>query len=161
MSKNVTIGGQNIAFPTSGEPENWAKPVSDFAEAVAETLSQFAGPYDVPPNNLIIDAYNPGTNIDLPALNFPPSAVRSAFIRYTVFRETSLETAYEVGTIDIVYNPNGPVNNKWEYAREFVGDGKVTITILDSGQVQFTTDTMSGINHTGKFSYLAQAVTQT
>ena len=161
MSKTVVVGGNEISFPTSGEQENWAQPVSDFAEATAEVLSQFANAYDVPPNDLIIDAYNPGVDIELPGLNFPPSAVRSAFIRYAVFRQTNTTTVYETGNITIVYNPNGPVNNKWEYSRDFIGDGQIDFTIDDSGQITFTTTAIGGISHSGKVSYLAQAVIQT
>lgn len=154
----IVISGQIIEFPDSAQSPNWAPPVIEFAQAVEGVLEAVAGPFDVPPNTLVIDSYNPGTNIDLPALVFPATDVRSAFIRYAVFRTTSSTTVYETGNIIVVYNPAGSIGQKWEISRDAVGDGQITFNITDTGQVQFTTATLGGINHTGLITYTAQAL---
>ena len=156
----VTIGSTIINFPNSGTSPNWAPAVIDFAVAVENALAGVVGPFDVSPQTLIIDTYNPGTNINIPNLSFSTTVVRGAFIRYTVFRSTSMTSAYEIGELKIVYNPSGPVNNKWEVGRQYVGDGSITFNVTDTGQVQFTTTTLSGINHTGQLSYSAVALLQ-
>lgn len=157
----ITIGSTIIDFPNSGTSPNWASAVDAFAVAVEGALSGLVGPFDVPPQVLVIDSYNPGTNINIPSLSFSTSVVRGAFIRYTVYRSTSLTNAYEIGELRIVYNPTGPTNNKWEVGRQFVGDGEITFTVTDVGQVQFTTTALSGINHTGQLTFTAQALLQT
>lgn len=60
----------------------------------------------------------------------------------------------------VVYNPNNPVNNKWEIIREYAGDGKITFSITDVGQVQFSTTTLAGTGHVGKIGFAAQTLNQ-
>lgn len=156
----ITIGSTVINFPDSGNSPNWAQPIIDFATAVQNTLSGLAGAADVFPQTFVIDNFNPGTAVDIPNLTFSTTIVRSAFIRYDVFRTTSSITAYEAGTIIMVYNPNGPTGNKWEYDRSYVGNGQISFTITDTGQVQLNTVALAGINHTGVITYAAQALLQ-
>lgn len=80
----ITIQNTVIDFPDSAQSPNWSEPVIAFAEAVELALASVVGPYDVPSQVLNIDAYNPGTDIEITALNFPSSEVRSAFIRYAL-----------------------------------------------------------------------------
>lgn len=160
MAVTVTIQGTPIEFPSSGESPNWAPAVIEFAQAVEAALSGVAGTFDVAPQILVIDAQNPGTNVNATGLSFPVSNVRGAEISYSVYRTTSTDTAYEFGTLKIIYNANGATNQKWEISRDYVGDGKITFTITDIGQVQFTTATMAGTGHSGKLSYAAKALLQ-
>lgn len=155
---NITIGGTVIQFPDSGTSPNWAEPVINFAEAVQNVLSGVFGPFDVSTQSFSLDSFNPASNINIPNLVFSTNSVRGAFIKYVIFRTTSINTAYEIGQLNIVYNPNGPSGNKWEVGRQTIGDGQVTFTVTDSGQVQISTLAMAGVNHTGKITYLAQAL---
>lgn len=158
----ISIQNTIIDFPESAQSPNWSESLIQFATAVELALASVVGPYDVPSQILNIDAYNPGTNVEITALNFPSSEVRAAFIRYAVYRETSVTSTYEAGTLDIAYNPNGPVNNKWEIVRESGagGDGQIEFIISDVGQMYFTTTTLSGINHVGNLTFVAQSVLQ-
>lgn len=164
MSIPIVIQGTPINFPESATSPQWAEAVDQFAKAVENALNSFVGPFDVAPQALIIDAYNPGTNINIAALSFPTSQVRSAFIRYSVFRTTSLEIAGETGELTIFYNPNGPTNNKWEVGQRVVsgiiGGGRISFNVTDTGQVQFSTTSMSGSNHVGKLTFVAQSILQ-
>lgn len=96
----------------------------------------------------------------MPNLNFPTSTVRSAFIRYALFRSTDSTSAYEAGQITVVYNPNGSIGSKWELVRNSDGNGFIDFNIIDTGQVQFSTTALAGINHAGKISYTAVALLQ-
>lgn len=156
----INIQGTVINFPDSAASPQWAEAIDQFAVAVEGALSSVVGAFDVSAQALIIDPYNPGTDIDIVALSFPISSVRSAFIRYAVFRSTTLTQAYESGELLIVYNPNGPINNKWEIAQRLVGDGKITFSITDAGQVRFSTTALSGSNHSGKLTFVAQSILQ-
>lgn len=157
---DINIQGTIISFPDSAASPNWAEAIDQFAQAVEAALSSVVGAFDVAPQALIIDPYNPGTNVDIVSLSFPVSTVRSAFIRYAVFRDTSTDQSYESGELLVVYNPNGPVNNKWEIAQRLVGDGKITFSITDAGQVRFSTTALPGSNHAGKLTFVAQSILQ-
>lgn len=156
----ITIQGTPITFPVSGSSPQWAEAVDQFARAVEGALNSVVGAFDVAPQALIIDAYNPGTNIPIAALSFPTASVRSAFIRYAVFRATNTTSVYESGELEIVYNPNGPTNNKWEVAQRLVGDGQITFSVTDTGQVEFSTLAIAGSSHTGKLTFVAQSILQ-
>ena len=160
MSEIITIQGTVINVPTPGTSPQWGEAMDQFMKAVEGALNSVVGAFDVAPQALIIDAYNPGTNINIAALSFPTASVRSAFIRYAVFRATNSTSVYESGELEIVYNPNGPVNNKWEIAQKLVGDGQIRFNVTDTGQVQFSTIAIAGGSHTGKLTFVAQSILQ-
>lgn len=161
MAITINIGGTTIEYPSSSASPNWSQALIDFAQAVEGALEITVGPYDVSPQILIIDIYNPGTSVVLPSFAFPISEVRGVTATYAVFRETTLETVVEVGSLDAVYNANGPVGNKWSMSRERTGDAKISFYMTDTGQIEFsTTATLSGTGHTGRISYQARAILQ-
>lgn len=157
MSVQIIIQGTPIAFPTSADSPDWAPAITQFAEAVALALEEVVGTFDVPPQVLNIDAQNPGTNVNLTNLVFPTTDVRGAFIQYTIYRQTSLAAAAEVGTLQVIYNT---MSGTWELSREYTGDGQATFNITGTGQIQISTILMAGINHTGRVTYLAKALSE-
>lgn len=158
MSVTITISGTPISFPTSGTSPDWAPALVQFAQLVEEALSGVAGSFDVPPQSFTIDAYNPGTDIDITSLSFPVSDVRAATIPYAVYRSTDSTTVTEGGELFILYNPTYPVNNKWSIAQRKTDDASIVFTITDSGQVQFTTSTLAGSNHTGIITFSGRSI---
>jgi hypothetical protein len=160
MAIEIQIQGTVIEFPESAAEPNWAPAIIEFAQAVEAALNQVTGAFDVAPQVQIIDAYNPGVAIDMPNFAFPVSDVRAVDIIYSVFRSTTDETVAEMGSIQMVYNPDGPVSQKWETSRESTGDAKISFAVTDLGQVTFTTQTMTGTNHVGRLTYQAKALLQ-
>lgn len=160
MAITLTISGTTIEFPSSGASADWSPAVIQFAQAVEGALASVVGAFDVPPQIQIIDSYNPGVSVDMPSFSFPTSDVRAAQLIYSVYRTTTTETAYETGTLEIVYSPNNPSTQQWETSRSYTGDGKISFYVTDAGQVQFTTETMGGSNHSGTISYTAKALLQ-
>ena len=155
----IIISGTVIEFPDSSESPDWSQSVIQFAQSVETALSGVAGAFDVSPQVFNIDAQNPtSTNIAIPNLTFSTTSVRSANIRISVYRNTSSASAAEFSDIDIVYNTNNSIGQKWEISREITGDGKILFNITDTGQVQFTTTTLAGTGHTGILSYSAKAL---
>lgn len=154
----ITIGGTPIQFPDSGSSPNWSPAVIQFAEAVENVLTGVFGPFDVAPQSFALDLFNPATGVNIPHLTFTVQAVQAVFIKYTVNRTTDVTTAYEVGEIKMVYNPNGPSGSKWEVGRQYNGNGLVTFTVLDIGQVQINTQLLTGSNHRGTIVYSASAL---
>lgn len=83
----ITIKGTPINIPNSGSAPNWAPAIVEAFQAIADAVNTFSGSFDVAPQTQAIDAFNPGTDIDIDNLVFPPSEVRSATIYYTVYRK--------------------------------------------------------------------------
>jgi hypothetical protein len=126
-----------------------------FADAVADAVNSFTGAFDVAPQAINIDANNPSSNVDIDALLFPPSEVQAVSIFYSVFRETDTENASEAGNLEATYNPDA---GTWELTRTGTGDGKISFDITNLGQIRFTTEAITGSNHTGYISFRALAV---
>jgi hypothetical protein len=158
----LTINGTVIDFPDSSASPNWAPAIIAFAEAVEGALALSGGTYDVTPQSFTIDSYNAASNIDIPALAFPTSAVRSAFIRYSVYRSTDSNSAYEAGDMIIVYNANNSSGHKWALSQgNITGSGaQITFNVTDAGQIQFSTTSISGSNHVGKIGFEARSLEQ-
>lgn len=158
----LTINGTIIEFPNSAQSPNWAPAVIQFAQAVEGALAIAIGTYDVAPQAFTIDPYNPGTDIDIPNLSFPVNDVRAVFIRYSVYRTTDSNTAYEAGDIIAMYNPNNPVNSKWALSRgnRTGGDGQISFSVTDNGQFRFSTTALAGSNHAGKLVFDARSLEQ-
>ena len=156
----IVIAGTPIDFPDTASSPDWSEAVIQFATAVESALSSVVGSFDVAPQSFVLDSYNPGSNIDVPNLSFSTASVRAAFIRYSVYRNTSSTTVTESGDMIIVYNPTNPVSNKWEVIQQRVGDASISFTITDTGQMQLTTSTLAGLSHSGKLVYSAQALAQ-
>lgn len=158
----ITIQGQVIDFPDTAESPDWSEAVIEFAEATEEALAGVAGAFDVPPQVMNIDAYNPTvSNVDITNLSFSTTSVRAAVINIAVSRQTNSTKISEFSILNIVYNADNSVGQKWEITREYTGNGSISFNITDTGQVQFTTTTVSGSSHTGILSYSAKALLNT
>lgn len=160
MSQDITIGGNVISFPSSGEPADWSQPIIDFATDVQNALSGVVGPSDISPQSYDISTFNGVSNQNIPALTFSTSTVRSAVIQYAVYRTTNTSNAVESGMLTIYFNTNNGTGQKWEMVREYQGDGLTTFSISDAGQVQFSNTTLSGSSHSGKLSFSAKCLLQ-
>lgn len=165
MSFTITIQGKVITMPSSGSAPNWAPAMIEFAKAVEAALQGVAGNFDVAPTVVNFDGavFNSASNVDLTALQFPPSEVRAVEILYASFRETDAETAYESGTLYAIYSDNNAPGSKWEFSREATGFGKLNFNILDTGQVQMSTTALAGTasTHTMTLTLTAKALLQT
>ena len=164
MAVPIIIKGTRINLPSSGASPLWSPAIIEAFQALADAVNTFAGSFDVPPQTQSIDIYNPGANIDIDNLVFPVSEVRSATIYYSVARKTNdsgppdgVEVS-ESGTLEINYNNSRTSGNKWEVIREGSSESTVEFIVTDLGQVQFTTEALAGIDHTGTISYRALAI---
>lgn len=115
----IIIKGTKIQIPNSGSSPNWSPAIIEAFQALADAVNTFAGSFDVPPQTQSIDAFNPGTDIDIDNLVFPPSEVRSATVFYTIYRKTNdsgppdgVELT-EAGTLEIAYNNSRLTGQKW------------------------------------------------
>lgn len=156
----IQIQGTVIEFPNSAASPNWAPALVQFAEAVELALSGVVGEFDVSPQAFDLSAFNPGTDIDIPNLNFPTSQVRSSFISYAIFRSTDDVSVAETGDVAVLYNPANPTGNKWEISPIVLGDASITLSMTDVGQVQISLASISGANYSGIMTYSAKSLKQ-
>jgi len=160
MAVVITIQGTPINFPSSGASPNWAPAVIQFAEAVEAALQGVVGNFDIVPQTFNITAVPNAVATNIPNLAFSIAEVRGAFIRYSVFRETTSANASETGEFRISYNPNNSPGSQWESNRISTGNASIDLTITDTGQVQITLTALGGSNHVGQFNFTAQALEQ-
>jgi hypothetical protein len=158
MAIDITIQNKVISFPESSASPNWAPAIIEFAKATADALNTVVGGYDIAPQTFALDSYNPGSNIDLPNLEFPVTSVRSFTVNYAVHRTTDSEEVSEGGTVTAVYNASNPTGFKFDLSYVKAGEALIVLNITDTGTVQITTSTLSGINHEGIITYRATAV---
>jgi len=178
MSVQIIVNNTVIDFPSSAQSPNWAPALVEFAQVVEASLSGIVGPYDVAPQ--VMDIANDGAEhtVQTPAasLSFPTATVRSATIRYSVYRtNTANQTHAEAGMMTVVYNTK---NLSWEMERDFTGNGTgglditpvggagattsgITFRIDSTGQIYYTAATLSSPGYVGKLSFAAQALLQT
>lgn len=160
MSIQINIQGTLIDFPSSGQSPNWAPAIIEFAQAVEQALSSVVGPYDVPPQ--VIDIQNGVSNSDILALSFATSVVRSFQIRYSIYRESSVpsELEAEAGGMLAVYD-----GSSWELQRDYVSNKNtspsVTFAISATGQISYSSISLTSLGYSGKLSFAAQALQQT
>jgi hypothetical protein len=162
MSVRIEIQGTVIQFPSSGNPQNWAPALVEFAQLVESAISVAVGAFDIPSQTFNIDVYDIG-GTDIPNLIFDNTQVRSASVIISCYRtyDSPSTIKAETATIDIVYNPANPSTEKWEIAVERVGNSSITYSISDDGQFSFSCAELgTGGTHTGVLSYSAKALTQ-
>jgi len=165
MSTVITISGTPILFPSSGEDPNWAPAIIQFAQLTAKALNTVVGTFDVPQQAQDISGAgnNPTSSpVDISALNFPTSQVRSVFVKYAIYRTALAPTVAlaETGNLIAVYNPNNSTGFKWEVSRDGDGNSLVSFSVTDTGQFQYTTQQIGTTNHIGKIVFSAVALLQ-
>jgi hypothetical protein len=158
MAVNIVIAGTTIAFPSTSASPNWAPAVVMFAQVVAEALSSVVGSFDVVPQQFILDSVPNGADTAITNLSFSTTEVRSALINYAIYRNTDSVTVSESGILQIVYNEDESVGQKWQMLRESDSDAQVEFVIDDTGQVFINTEVLAGSDYNGFISYSAKAL---
>lgn len=151
----ITINGTPIDIPASGSSPNWSEGIIQALQAIESALGAVVGDFDVPAQTFTIDAYNPGTDIEIEALSFPTDAVRAVYIRYMVHRITDSTEVNEQGTLQALYNTT---DNTWDFSRDYSGDANISFAITTDGQVTFSTEEIAGDSHTGFITFVAQTL---
>lgn len=152
------VAGTPYDFPATSQSPNWAPGIVDWAGGVTDALSSLVGPFDVIPQQFILDTVPNAVDTAITNLSFSTTEVRSALITYALYRNTSTTTVSEAGTLTIVYNPSNGVGLKWEMLRESDSDAQVVFSVDDDGQVFINTTALGGINYNGFISYSAKAL---
>lgn len=157
----ITIQGITVNFPTSGSSPNWSSAVIQAIELIAEALTISSGPFDIPPQNFVMTS-NVNTNVPIPNLEFPVSAVQGSIVFYGVQRSTSSTQVSQSGILILNYDPTQSPGNLWqitdEYSSAHSSGADITFNVTDVGQLQFSTTSIAGTGHQGTVNFRALAV---
>lgn len=95
---------------------------------------------------------NQASPLDIGGLLFSSADVRTAELYCEIYRKTDSNERVFRGKFAITYKTN---TSAWDISQvEGVGDDPgVTLSILSTGQIQYTTDSMSGSNYTGYIEF--------
>lgn len=156
MSKTLTINNKEFEYPEVGQEPGWGEDATAWAEEVTEVLNAIAGPDDILETTFTINN-NISTPANIAGLLFNTATVRSAVIEYNIYRTTNTNEVAENGTISVVYKS---VVDTWDLSQVTNGDAGVYFTITNSGQVQYESTNITGLNYDGVISFEARAILQ-
>ena len=160
MSTCLTIGSCTFKFPESGDCAGYGEEVHCWAVAITNKVGAFTGPCDIPLTTVCVTDgqctwANVGSGSSL--LKFSNAATRSFNLYYFVYR-VACSTVSEAGVLTGIYNGSCC----WRISRELTGCAGICFQITGTGQIQYKTTDLTGVQTTGqiKFSTLTRTLSQ-
>src|ERR1700722_5742450 len=150
----VIFNGVTVNLPISGTAPNWSSAIIQAFQLIAQALDISAGPYDIPPQNYVMTS-NVNTNVPIPNLSFPVTAVTGAVIFYGVNRSSSGVGGVQLsqsGILIINFTPGLSPGTLWQITDEWAGitgGAQITFSVSDVGQLQFSTTAITGTTPEG------------
>lgn len=157
----LIVNNTTFNYPGPGEDPGWGEDATAWAQAVTQVLNSLLGPGD-----LLETTFNVGNDVsveeDVVGLTFDTAIVRAAIIEYTVYRvsDGSPSGNAEFGTIVMVYDNSASAGNKWIMVQDSSGDAGINLSVLDSGQIQYTSSDIGTTNYTGIMKFKARTLSQ-
>lgn len=93
---------------------------------------------------------NVATPTSIAGMALDSTYTRAAHIKYSVLRTTTTGEAVETGTIRAVYRPAAGL---WLMDNTGIGGSGVTFSITAAGQVQYTSDDLTGASYAGNIKW--------
>lgn len=156
MARSITISGTTYSLPDQGDPGPWGDDLSDLVEALATVVDSLSGTGDIL-NTTFTVANNQSSVANVTGLTFDTGTVRSAIVTYSVYRSTTTTEKGETGFLLLTYLSTAAA---WTITRYANDDAGLVFTVTDAGQVQYTSDNMSGSSYSGTMKFKASAFTQ-
>ena len=104
--------------------------------------------------NIFTIANNQSSAANVTGLLLDGTVQRSAFIFYSIYRNTTGGGATELSECGVLLATFKTVASSWEFVPlGSVGDAGVTLTITSGGQVQYTSSNITGTAATSKMSF--------
>ena len=155
ISTPLTVNNTQFNYPVAGEPKGWGEDATAWATEVTAVLNDLKGPNDILQSSFTI-TNNQVSFIDIVGLLFDPASVRRATINYNISRSTDSSTIVESGNLEITYNPD---LGQWYLSRDDDGNvPNVEFDVTNSGQVQYTSSNLSGLNYEGTITFRAKTL---
>lgn len=160
----IVFNGVTVPIPASGASPNWSAAIIQAFQLISQALDISAGPYDIPPQNYVMTS-NVNTNVPIPNLSFPVTAVQGAVVFYGVTRSSTGSGGVQLsqsGLLILNYDPSQSSGNLWQVNNEFASalssGAQITFSCSDVGQLQFSTTAITGTDPIGSINFRALAV---
>lgn len=142
MSKQLQIGSTIYDYPEQGDKAGWGEEATAWAEGVTNALANVQGSNDILITSATL-ANNQSSAANIPGLIFNVAQVEAVEIDYFIKRifDSGATTVTETGKILGTYD-----GSDFFISTETTGDSGVVISVLASGQFQYTSTDLT--NHT-------------
>lgn len=157
--KVLVVNGQNYLFPEESDSPPWGSLVTDWATAVTGVLGEVVGPGDIVETSAAINN-NVTSPTNVTALSFSSASIRGAIVDYTVYRVTTNPGAQELVEVGNMYLSFKSTANTWGIVVVGGQGAGVTFSMTTSGQVQYISTNMTGLNYSGVIKFRARALVQ-
>lgn len=160
MSRTFTVNGQVFEYPEAGDEPGWGSEATDWAEEVTDVLADLSGIDDILQTTFTV-ANNQSSAANVEGLVFNTGRVRSAAIPYTIYRisDSNPSGHAETGILRIVYDNDAGAGDKWQMSiGGLAGNAGVSFSILDSGQLQYTSTDIGSVGYSGTMLFSADAL---
>lgn len=155
MPKTLTIGSQDFDVPIQGDNPDYGETLTDFFEAIADALESVQGPDDILLTTSNI-ANNQSSAASISGFLFSSTTVKSFIAEYYIERTTvtPAESKIENGVLTGHYN-----GSTWVFSNgPITGDAGIVFSITAGGQVQYTSDNMTGSSYSGSIKFKAKTI---
>lgn len=153
MPKILTIGTDEFEFPLEGENAGYGSEITDWAEAVTDSLSTVERPGDLINKTAIIADSQPSYTA-IPEFTFSSAIVASFEAKYYVQRTSTAGSKREIGFIDGYHD-----GSDWIISIRTVGDGGIDLDIEPTGKVRYrTSSSLGGASYTGTIKFEAKVI---
>ena len=157
---DVVLSGTQYKIPKANSSPPWGEELNDYLKALGTAYSALVGIGDISETGATI-ANNQASPTVVTGLSFDSAQVRAAFISYSILRKTDSSNFTEQGSLNLVYNADGSIGEKWSIQRDSMGaDTGVEFTVADTGQVSYTSTNIAGANYIGTIRFEAKATLQ-
>lgn len=157
---DVVLSGTTYKIPKANSSPPWGEELNSYLKALGNSYSSLVGVGDIAETSLAINNTQ-ASPLAVTGLSFDTAQIRAAFIVYSIIRQTDSNISLEQGNLNLIYNAQAGVGEKWVVQRDSMGgDAGVEFTVSDAGVVSYTSDTVAGLNYTGTMRYEAKALLQ-
>lgn len=157
--KVLVVNGQNYFFPEESDSPPWGSLVTDWATAVTGVLDEVVGTGDIVETSAGINN-NVSSATNVAGLTFSTAAVRGAIVDYSIYRVTTSTGATELVEVGNMYLGFKNTANSWDIVVVGGNTAGVTFSITNTGQVQYVSTNITGLNYSGIIKFRARALTQ-
>lgn len=159
MSITLVVNNIPFEYPEQGEQQPWGESATNWASEVTKVLNSLKGGYDLLETSTVINN-NQSAAESVQGMFFSPSVVRSFYITGSIYRIIDSTEVSESFKLDGLYRG---ASQGWVLQQESLGNAGVTFSITPSGQIQYTSTSISGnqITYNGILKFRGIALSQT
>lgn len=151
----LTVNNKTFNYPDPGQEPGWGEDATDWAKEVTTVLAFLLAPGDIVNSTATINN-NQTTPDDINGMVFVNTQTRSAKVSYQVKRSVTGNIRIQSGSLYLDWNPQ---TSQWILTHDFTaGNAGITFSVTSGGQVQYTTDNMTGSGYVGEIKFNAKTL---